>query len=231
MVSWPESCGKYCGLVECTSEPGSLYHFASGFPTILVSILIDIDRPLTSFLAKKELPNDSRPESANRSIAEKVLSWPFVSCRNSARSLTDARCDPKPETGDMTMNAKLALMTACVIGALTAPAMAQYRTHLDFNGYTYRTPSSTFMHRYDTGATYFRTGNIATYSDNTGTTGSIYYAPAFRMDSFSNAREGWSGSGTTFYRPSFSTYGRTYLTTTPNTYSGGPWRPSPYRFR
>lgn len=129
------------------------------------------------------------------------------------------------------MNAKLALITACLIGALAAPAMAQYGNHADFKGYTYRTPSSTLMYRYDTGATYFRTGNIATYSDNTGTTGSIYYAPSFRMDSFSNSRQGWSGSGTTFYQPQLSTYSRTYCTPSLSAYTGSTWRPSLYRSR
>lgn len=127
------------------------------------------------------------------------------------------------------MKTKIALVVAGVLAAFVSPAMAQFRTHSDFGGYTYRTPSTTYMYRYDSGATYNRIGNFATYSANNGTTGNSYYAPTYRYDSFSNARQGWSGSGTTFYTPSYSTYSRTYYTPSYSAYSGGSWRPSYYR--
>jgi len=108
------------------------------------------------------------------------------------------------------MNRRTLTTASLFLAILAAPAMAQFRTHADGGGYTYRTPSSTYMHRYDTGATYNRTGNFATYSANNGTTGSSYYAPTYRYDSFSNPRKGWSGSGITPYAsPELSTYRRT----------------------
>lgn len=103
---------------------------------------------------------------------------------------------------------KRALAAALVL-AFTSIASAQYRPHRDYGGYTYRTPSSTYSYRYDTGATYNRMGNIATYSDNTGTYGTSVYTPSYRYDTFNNYREGWMGSGTTYYyTPTYSYYRR-----------------------
>ncbi|MDD5720616.1 MAG: hypothetical protein PHQ53_13110 [Candidatus Krumholzibacteria bacterium] len=108
------------------------------------------------------------------------------------------------------MNKRTLTTAGLFLAILAAPAMAQFRTHADGGGYTYRSPSSTYMYRYDTGATYNRTGNFATYSANNGTTGYSCYAPAYRYDSFSNTRRGWSGSGVTPYAsPELTTYQQT----------------------
>jgi len=93
---------------------------------------------------------------------------------------------------------------------VASPALAQFRTHKDYGGYTYRTPTSTYSYRYNSGATYFRTGSIATYSARNGTSVYSYYTPTYRFDSFTNPRHGWYGSGYTNYRPSYSTYYRSY---------------------
>lgn len=84
--------------------------------------------------------------------------------------------------------------------------------------YTYRSGSGryTCMYRYDTGATYQRIGDYAAYSDRTGTLGWSYYGRGGRYDSFSNWRQGWTGSGYTPYRtPGLTTYRRT---PTPSSY-------------
>jgi hypothetical protein len=109
-----------------------------------------------------------------------------------------------------TMARWAALICATALGA--SAALAQSRTHADGGGYTYRSGSGryTFMYRYDTGATYQRIGDFATYSDGSGTSGWSYYGLSGRHDSFSNWREGWSGSGYTPYGSSgFTTYRRT----------------------
>ncbi len=128
------------------------------------------------------------------------------------------------------MKTKLALIVAGILTAFASPATAQTRMHSDFGGYTTRTGDSTYMYRYDSGATYNRIGNFATYSANNGTTGTSYYAPSYRFDSFSNRSQGWSGSGATFYNTGLSTYSRSYSTPTIAPYYGGSYRPSYYSF-
>lgn len=104
-----------------------------------------------------------------------------------------------------------ALLVAAIVAGLATPALAQFKTHKDGGGYTYRSPSSTYSYRYDTGSTYQRYGNGSWYSDRSGTSGSSYYGRGYRHDSFSNSSRGWSGSGSTFYKsPSYSTYRRSY---------------------
>jgi len=104
---------------------------------------------------------------------------------------------------------KRSLLIASIITGLSAPAFAGWKSHADGGGYTYRSPYSTYSHRYDSGATYHRSGRSAWYSDSSGTSGSSYYGRSYRYDSFSNPSRGWSGSGSTYYKsPTFSTYRR-----------------------
>lgn len=126
------------------------------------------------------------------------------------------------------MKTKLALIVAGILAAFATRATAQTRIHSDLGGYTTRIGNSTYMYRYDSGATYNRIGNFATYSANNGTTGTSYYAPSFRYDSFSNPSQGWSGSGATFYNSGLSTYSRSYYTPTITPYYGGGYRPMTY---
>lgn len=108
------------------------------------------------------------------------------------------------------MRRRITLGAYLIAAFFAVPALAQTRVHSDGRGYTMQSPGTTYAYRYDSGATYLRTGNFASYSARNGTVGSSYYAPTYRSDSFSNSRLGWSGSGTTFYRPSSTTYSRTY---------------------
>lgn len=102
-------------------------------------------------------------------------------------------------------------LSLCAGLAAPEKADAQTKIHSDLGGYTFRTGNSTYSYRYDTGATYHRIGNIATYRDNTGTTGYSQYGSTGRWDSFSNSRKGWTGSGFTPYRaPQWTTYRRNY---------------------
>lgn len=92
-------------------------------------------------------------------------------------------------------------------------AFAQIKTHDDYGGYSIRTGNSVYSYRNDgTQQTYHRFGNIGMYSDNAGTTGNSHYMNHGRYDSYSNSREGWSGSGFTPHsgRAGQSTYSRSY---------------------
>jgi hypothetical protein len=106
-----------------------------------------------------------------------------------------------------------AAVAAVLIGAfLTQPVFSGTRIHGDRRGYTYRSVngSTTYSYRFDTGATYLRTGDIATYRDRTGTSGVSLYGSQGRYDSYRNAGQGWSGSGYTPYSSSpLTTYTRT----------------------
>lgn len=108
---------------------------------------------------------------------------------------------------------RIAAITSVLIGAfLTQPVSSATRIHGDGGGYTYRSVdgSTTHSYRFDTGATYRRTGDIATYHDRTGTSGVSLYGAQGRYDSYSNTRQGWSGNGYTPYSsPSLTTYTRT----------------------
>jgi hypothetical protein len=110
------------------------------------------------------------------------------------------------------MITKTSIAAVAFLAILSDPSMAQLAVHTDGGGYTYRSSSGnwTNAYRYDTGATYNRIGNFATYSDNTGTSGWSYYGPHGRHDSYSNYEKGWTGSGyTPNDTPELTTYRRT----------------------
>lgn len=90
------------------------------------------------------------------------------------------------------MTTRTITTTSLLLAILAAPALAQFTIHYDGGGYTYRSSSGnwTYAHRYDTGATYNRVGNFATYRDNTGTTGYSFYGQYARFDSYSNSAQG-----------------------------------------
>lgn len=94
---------------------------------------------------------------------------------------------------------------------LAQSASAKVDIHSDGQGYTYKSPSgdTTYAFRFDTGAQYILHGDVATYSDKTGTQGTSYYVSHGRYDRFSNYGQGWTGSGYTPYSsPGLTTYRR-----------------------
>lgn len=118
------------------------------------------------------------------------------------------------------MTRRLCLLL-CFVGlgfAAASAVTAQTTLHSDGGGYTVRSPDGqqTYSYRFGTGATYYRTGNLAFYRDNTGTSGTSVYGAYGRYDRFQNSREGWTGSGyTPNVTPELSTYQRFYGVTPP----------------